>query len=583
MKKMKKLLSMLLAVVMVLAMAVPSFADTTNTSDSGSITISNATKDKEYNVYKIFEATLGAELNGERPISYTATESQKEWFEKVDDNPFTFTETSDSDVFYVTVTDNNKDKVASFLQKYISADDNDNLVINNDFLNHLAKNTPVATEIAQDNTLTFTGLDYGYYLVTSSMGALITLDSANPEVTVIDKNQPGPSEFDKKIVQSTTVDGDGALVEDDTVNYGDVVTYEVKIKTTNYEGTKPIASYKIEDILAEGLSYKAVDDKVNPIKVYVGSVSEDNEVKNFTLSNIERGTFERKAVDENKTPITVKGSKFDITIPWATYNENTKAWEFTKNAQSSDTLIIRYQVVVEDTAVIGPDGNKNYAKYTFSTWNPTDDNPNPEEPEEPKPWQDERVTTVYTYALAINKTNSDNNPLAGAIFELTDVNGNKVNVRKEEATDGYKGNVYLYDPNGTSNQVVSPENGLIIVKGLKDANYTLTEVMAPEGFNLLTESISVPTLKTGDVITTTTKFYYDENGNLIKTETDTETSFDNMVPENSPVYMDALKHIENVAGTLLPSTGGIGTTIFYAAGIILMAGAVFFVVRRKKA
>ena len=169
MKKMKKLLSMLLAVVMVLAMAVPSFADTTNTSDSGSITISNATKGKEYNVYKIFEATLGAELNGERPISYTATESQKEWFEKVDDNPFTFTETSDSDVFYVTVTDNNKDKVASFLQKYISADDNDNLVINNDFLNHLAKNTPVATETAQDNTLTFTGLDYGYYLVTSSM------------------------------------------------------------------------------------------------------------------------------------------------------------------------------------------------------------------------------------------------------------------------------------------------------------------------------------------------------------------------------------------------------------------------------
>ena len=142
MKKMKKLLSMLLAVVMVLAMAVPSFADTTNTSDSGSITISNATKGKEYNVYKIFEATLGAELNGERPISYTATESQKEWFEKVDDNPFTFTETSDSDVFYVTVTDNNKDKVASFLQKYISADDNDNLVINNDFLNHLAKKRP---------------------------------------------------------------------------------------------------------------------------------------------------------------------------------------------------------------------------------------------------------------------------------------------------------------------------------------------------------------------------------------------------------------------------------------------------------
>ena len=575
MKKMKKLLSMLLAVIMVLAMAAPSFA-----ANDGSITISNATKEKEYKVYKIFEATLGAELDGERPISYTATLAQKDWFTNIADNPFTFTATSDKDVFYVTVTKANEGKVASFLQKYITADENNNLKIEPNFLAHLAQPDAIATETASDNTLTFTGLDYGYYLVTSSMGAVITLDSANPEVTVIDKNQPGPTEFDKKIVQATTVDGTGSTVEKDTVNYGDVVTYEVKIKTTNYAGTKPIKDYVIEDILAAGLSYKAVDGMVNPIKVYVGSVAPENEVKKFTLSKIQTGEFERKAVDENKQPIKVTGSKFDITIPWATYDKETKAWNFTNNAQSSDTLIIRYQVVVEDTAVIGPDGNKNYAKYTFSTWNPTEDKP--ETPEDPKPWQDEKITTVYTYALAINKTNSDNNPLAGAIFELTDATGNKVNV-KAEATEGYEGNVYLYDPNGTSNQVTSPANGVIIVKGLKDANYTLTEVMAPEGYNLLTNSITVSTLKSGDVITTTTKLYYDENGNLIKTETDTETSFDNMVPGNAPVYMDAIMHIENVAGTLLPSTGGIGTTIFYAAGIILMAGAVFFVVRRKKA
>ena len=337
MKKMKKLLSMLLAVIMVLAMAAPSFA-----VDDGSITISNATKEKEYKVYKIFEATLGAELDGERPISYTATLAQKEWFENEEENPFTFTPTSNENVFYVTVTEGNKNDVAPFLQNYITANDNDNLVITDDFLSHLAQKEPVATGIAESNTLTFTGLDYGYYLVTSSMGAVITLDSANPEVTVIDKNQPGPTEFDKKIVQSTTVDGSGAFVEDDTVNYGDIVTYEVKIKTTNYEGTKPIASYKIEDILATGLSYRADEDgKVNPIKVYVGSVDENNEIEDFTLSEIQTGEFDRKALDENGNPIKVNGSKFDITIPWATYNEETEAWEFAKDSQSSYTLIIR--------------------------------------------------------------------------------------------------------------------------------------------------------------------------------------------------------------------------------------------------
>ena len=577
MKKMKKLLSMLLAVVMVLAMAAPSFA-----ANDGSITISNATKGKEYKVYKIFEATLGAELDGERPISYTATSAQKDWFSAISNNPFTFTPTSDADVFYVTVTEANKNNVAPFLQEYIEADENDNLKIDQDFLAHLAQTVPVKTETATDNTLTFTGLDYGYYLVTSSMGAVITLDSANPEVTVIDKNQPGPSEFDKKIVQATTVDGTGSLVVEDTVNYGDTVTYEVKIKTTNYEGTKPIANYVIEDILATGLSYKAVNNKVNPIKVYVGSVAPDNEVTNFTLSDIQTGEFDRKAVDENGDPIKVTGSKFDITIPWATYNEDTEAWEFTKNAQSSDTLIIRYQVVVEDTAVIGPDGNKNYAKYTFSTWNPTDDNPNPEEPEDPKPWQDEKVTTVYTYALAVNKTNQDGQSLEGAIFELTDTNGNPINVRLASATDDYKGNVYLYDSTSTSNQVTSPANGVIIVKGLKNATYKLKEVMAPEGYNLLDETFEIPTFtEGGTVVTETTKFYYDENGNLVTTVTEKESTF--VVPEDAPVYLDSIVNVINVAGTLLPSTGGIGTTIFYAAGIILMAGAVFFVVRRKRA
>ena len=72
MKKMKKLLSMLVAVIMVLAMAAPSFADEPK---DGSITIKNATIGKEYTAYRIFAATRGvAETeNATTPISYVAT------------------------------------------------------------------------------------------------------------------------------------------------------------------------------------------------------------------------------------------------------------------------------------------------------------------------------------------------------------------------------------------------------------------------------------------------------------------------------------------------------------------------------
>ena len=105
-----------------------------------------------------------------------------------------------------------------------------------------------------------------------------------------------------------------------------------------------------------------------------------------------------------------------------------------------------------------------------------------------------------------------------------------------------------------------------MIDGLAAGTYYLTEVTAPAGYNKLEAPITV-------IITATVT---GEGETAVVTKTMYEGT---EVPENATNRINVL----NNTGSLLPSTGGIGTTIFYAAGIILMAGAVFFVVRRKRA
>ncbi len=98
---------------------------------------------------------------------------------------------------------------------------------------------------------------------------------------------------------------------------------------------------------------------------------------------------------------------------------------------------------------------------------------------------------------------------------------------------------------------MTDDSGAANINGLKDGTYYLKETVAPTGFNRLDGFVAV-----------TINGQKNEAGN------------------RTLMYTAS---VENNAGSMLPSTGGIGTTIFYAAGIILMAGAIFFVVRRKRA
>ena len=545
MKKMKKLLSMLLAVIMVLAMAAPSFADVSEPKD-GSITIENATIDKEYIAYRIFAATRGnAETeNATTPISYVATSEQKDWFEKQSGNVFTFTQRNDTEYpFYVTIDANvTAQQISAFLTGLITKTDTvdgkevTSIDTTREFFSNIIDSKSAT---AKSSNCVIEGLGYGYFLVTSGLGTTISLDSTNPTATILDKNQKGPSkdENDGDGKYAVTLDADGNVVEtskvsDTSASYGEKVNFMVQFGTTNYEGENPITEYIITDTLQTGMTYD-----LSSVKVFVGSAK--LEADKYTVSSI-------TSVDGGNS------NSFTITVPWNT------------NYTSPNKLIATYSATVDAEANITNEGIKNTAKLSYKVNGET---------KEPDNLQDEVIT--YLYALAIQKTDQNGSPLTGATFTLTDSNNQEIKVTGQDG-------MYSYSANGVAT-IESPADGKIIIKGLKAGTYTLKETKAPNGYNLLTEEKSITATKAEQYKTT---YYYTyangvatlvnvEDGEVAPTGA-VEVSSNNM-PLVTPVA------VINNAGQLLPSTGGIGTTIFYAAGIVLMAGAVFFVVRRKRA
>ncbi len=153
-----------------------------------------------------------------------------------------------------------------------------------------------------------------------------------------------------------------------------------------------------------------------------------------------------------------------------------------------------------------------------------------------------------TYFTGIIKTNSDEEPLEGVKFDLFE-DGEAFNVILTE--DGY----YIpagADVDGATNEVVTDADGLIKIRGLDDdKTYTLTETYTLPGYNMLEEDVT-----------------------LTLTE-DKDTAFADMTA-------DEYQPVVNQSGTVLPSTGGIGTTIFYIIGAVLvLAAGVVLVTRRR--
>lgn len=354
---------------------------------------------------------------------------------------------------------------------------------------------------------------------------VVTTSQGEQAVTVTSTN-PNATVHDK----NSSVPKDlKKVVDKEDVNIGDTVTYTVSFKTANYSGAgadaKKITTYYIEDTLPDYLG------NVTVTKITVTDKDGDHEVA-------EQFNTDKK-----------------IALKW--YDDTAKQFIYGNGA----TVTITYTAVVTDKAAIDGDGNKNTVALTWDL----EGKPNPGD----KLLDGE---TIFTYAIALKKVDDKGNPLAGAEFTLPFY---------VKETPSANDNAYIYAGTtagaGLTNKVTSPADGLIVIKGVKSGAYEIKETKAPAGYNLLTAPFNVTAVQTGATTTTVTK-YVDADGNV----TDTQTATNHEVKVELNNISAAVQIVVNKTGLTLPSTGGMGTTVFYVLGGAVVAAAFILLIVTKK-
>lgn len=486
MKLTKRLFTAGVALALTLSLNVPAFA-----AETGTITLNNATVGQSYAGYKLFDVTYSGEN-----VAYTI-DSENQFYNGISEgnnDPFVLTETTVAGVYNVSLAEGKSETdVVNWLNTL-------------EFDGYTADLTETSASTA---TVEWTNVPYGYYLITSTLGSVVTVDQNTPDVVIIDKNQDGGSDFTKKVNGT-----------DEVVEIGEEFDFTLNFDATNYDGETKITQYTITDTLDNAMDLVYTQgDSTYGVEVQVNG----SPVSNATVS--------------------LNGKTLKIDIPW-TDEDGSSLYT------SPSKVTVTYTAKLNGTASIQEDIKNN----ATLTWDGESTGTFTEE-------------TVQTYALAIMKVDNEGNALEGATFAVTK-GGNPVNV---SAVPGKEGE-YVVDPTSSSNTVVSPRSGLIVIKGVDNVKYTLTETDAPAGYNLLVSPVEVTPVKESS---TTIIIYKDENGNVTDVVSEDKTEV------TSDVKVTA-KVVVNQAGTELPSTGGMGTTVLYIAGVALALGAgITLVVRRR--
>ena len=355
------------------------------------------------------------------------------------------------------------------------------------------------------------GLDLGYYLVRSDLGILCSLDTTAPNAEVLEKNE---ATVIVKNVEDTTK-------KQNVAEIGTYVKFTIQITVKD----KAPVNYKLVDEMTEGLTF--VNDENHPLTVTVNGSALAAENYNVAETTEPRG--------------------FTIT-----FNNNAEG-----NAsilKTGDVVTVTYYAQINENAKIADEANVNKAKVEYGTNSHTE-----YDTTETYVWKMNIVK--YTMKKAADSDQATEKKLAGATFQLSrDAAGAEV-IKLVKVNDTTYRLALPTETDTAVDTITTGETGELVINGLADGIYYLTETKAPRGYNLLREPVKV------------TIGHKDANGKL------TETSF---VANQTETDTSGVVKVENNAGAELPSTGGIGTTAFYVLGSAMALGAVILLVTKKR-
>lgn len=602
MKRMKKLASMLLVMVMVLCLAAPAFAAT----DDNTLTITSKTDGHSYEAYQIFDGVydgVGDQL------------TKIVWGNGVGDSTALLAALQANGNFTGCAT------AAAVAEKLATlTDDSDAL---DAFANIVAQylgtaEASVATSVKNGETGLFEykmdNLDDGYYFVKETTESNPSDAYSKFMLRVVSDNIVA-AKADIPTIDKNIVLGEGNTSKTSNASIGDSVPFVLTSKVPAMDGYEKYF-FIVNDTLSKGLTFN--DDVVITIDKTTLAKGTD-----YTVTAVAE-------LDDEDVPT----GRTIVEIVFINFIE--------KKPDAGKAITITYSATLNENAVIGVAGNPNDVDMIYSN-NPNveqesepgdDGNPDKPDPTFPVGKTPDSSTRTYVTGIDLEKVDDYNNPLTGATFTISGTKVNKTIVTKEEFVkyvegdeDGYDywelvdgtftstaptisveasegvdeviGNEAVYKSitdkykcvkstetqtkaEGVTVTAKVDHNGLLSFYGLAEGVYTITEIKAPAGYNLLKTPIYVKisweTPAEGETnCTWTAKLVKDATG----------TDFDDYGANQSVYNLDATSgivqmEVVNNQGAVLPETGGIGTTMFYIIGAGLVLCAIVLLVVKKR-
>lgn len=535
---MKKVFAAAAAIATVFGLAATTVA-TANAADGATLTVSTADAKfvgKTVNAYKMFSATVGGE-GANKAVSYTLTDTWK---------PF-FMDSTASGLNGATGANVN-DKA----NEYVSELAGDNLVAfatkASNWAQTQAKNitadktaTVSAGATNGNYTATFTGLDYGYYVVavpgatlantSGQYATLVSVDSTNVNANI----KGSLPTVDKKV----QVNGNGADTADAKI--GDTLTFTLT-STIPDMSAYDTYTFNFKDTLSKGLTY--------------------GDITSVTVEGVDAPLV--KDTDYTVTTTPAAAGNTLLTVGMTDF----------KNKQQTNAgkkITVTYTATLNENAVVGGAGNVNSATIQYSN-DPSSTGTGESEPDKVR---------VFTYGFTVDKYTGDNyndaaTRLAGAEFTLT-AKGDTSAIKFVQVNAGSATEDAVYrvakagETAGTTTTITTPANGKVVFQGLKNGEYTLTETKAPAGYNKLASAIGVKVNGSNDgtdATNATVNITYNNDNN---DTTYDQTASNGVIP------------VQNKSGAILPGTGGMGTIAFTVIGVLVIALGVAWTLKRKNA